>query len=187
MSQFEFISVAQSLICSLIAARILSFFAAANLAERSYSVHTAWVVFCLLSATMNWWLFWSYVDVSWTYPLFVLSLAPAGFVYMMAATMTPSGSTTVASWRDYWYENKNRFFAYGAGYCVTLYASALFLVGVPLVQPRMAPLLVLAAAAGAGSVSTSHRIHVLIAIIWALVFFALSVGMFPLDLRDYAR
>jgi hypothetical protein len=187
MSKFEFISVAQSLICSLIVARILSFFAGANLAERAYSVHTAWVAFCLLSATMNWWLFWSYVDVSWTYPLFVLSLSPAGFVYMMAATMTPSESTAVVSWRDYWYGNKNRFFAYGAGFCVALKASAHFLVEVPFLQPRTALLLVLAAVAGAGFASTSHRVHVLIAIVWALVFFALFVGLFPLDLRDYAR
>ena len=187
MSQFEFISVAQSIICSLIAARILSFFAAASLAERSYSVHTAWVVYCLLSATVHWWFFWSYVDVSWTYPLFVLSLSPAGFVYMMTATMTPSESTTVVSWRDYWYGNKNRFFAYGAGFAITILASMHFLLDARLLRLSYWPVLALGAVAGAGAASASHRIHVLLAITWALVYFAAVVGLVPLDLRDYVR
>ncbi len=183
MSQFEFISVAQSLACSLIAARILSFLAMAGSADRSYSVHTAWVFFCLVSVTLNWWIFWSYVDVSWTYQRFVLSLSPIGFVYMMTATMTPSDSAAIVSWRDHYYRNKNRFFAYGAGYTLTLSASMHFLLDVPLLRPRMLPILVLATISGGGVASSSHRIHVLIAILWLLLISAGIVGLFPLDLR----
>ena len=183
MSQFEFISVAQSLACSLIAVRVLNFFAMAGSADRSYSVHTAWVLFCLISVTVNWWIFWSYVDVSWTYQRFVLSVSPIGFVYMMTATMTPSESAAVVSWRDHYYKNKNRFFAYGAAYTLTLSASMYFLLDVPLLRPRMLPLLVLAAMSGGGVASSSHRIHVLIASTWLLFVSSAIVGLIPLDLR----
>ena len=74
MSQFEFISVAQSLICAMIAARVLSLLAGTGSADRSYSVHTAWLFFCLVAATVNWWMFWSSIDVAWNYQRFVLSL-----------------------------------------------------------------------------------------------------------------
>jgi len=74
MTLFEYVAVAASLICSFVAVRVLGAAAAVLRPGERYWVHAAWVFLVLCILSVQWWLFWSYHDVEWTYARFILAL-----------------------------------------------------------------------------------------------------------------
>ena len=75
MSHFEYISVAVSLIYSLILAKLLGALPAALRPDRRYWVHTLWIVILFFITCDSWWRIWSYREADWNPTAFLSLLA----------------------------------------------------------------------------------------------------------------
>jgi hypothetical protein len=110
MSHFEYISVAVSLIYSLILAKLLGALPAALQPGRRYWVHALWIA-SLLGVTLDsWWRFWSYREVDWHPTAFVILLAVPSIIFLRAAILIGYQPYEVSSWRTHYYKVRRPFF-----------------------------------------------------------------------------
>ena len=110
MTLFEYLAIAFSLVLSFSAIRLVGGLPHALRREGRYWVHVAFVVGLLFSVTNAFWVFWSFREISWNYPKFLLALLNPGILYLLAATLVPENPETVRSWRDHYYAVRRRFF-----------------------------------------------------------------------------
>ena len=110
MSHFEYISVAVSLIYSLILAKLLGALPAALRSDRRYWVHTLWIASLLGVTVDSWWRIWSYREVDWNPTAFVTLLAVPSIMYLRAAVLLGDQPSEVLSWRDHYYKKRRPFF-----------------------------------------------------------------------------
>lgn len=82
MTFFEYIAVAVSIVLSLSVAQILSVLREVFDPARRDWLHASWVLIMLLTHVVAWWDFWSYRDVDWSLPAFILVLGVASLVYI---------------------------------------------------------------------------------------------------------
>lgn len=183
MTQFEFVSVAQSLLCSLIAVRLFSGFVGMHRTIQSYIVYTVWIVLGAVSVTINWWIFWSFRDVDWNYMRFLIALSPTFFFYLQAAVLVPTDRSSITSWRDYFYEIKNAFFSFLFFYSLALAATSYFLLDRPILDGRRLINLYMLALAATAYLSNSHRVQVAVAVLWSLLVSVGMVGIISFDLN----
>ncbi len=183
MTQFEFVSVAQSLLCSLIAVRFLSGFVGMHKTIQSYFVYTAWMAIGSLSVTINWWIFWSFRDVDWNYINFLIALSPTFFFFLAAAVLVPTDRSSVTSWRDYFYEIKNAFFSLLFFYSLAIAATSYFLLDRPILDARRLINLYMLAVAATAYLSNNHRVQVAVVVLWSLLISVGVVGLISLDLN----
>jgi len=183
MTQFEFVSVAQSLLCSLIAIRIFSGFVGMHKTIQSYFVYTVWIALASVAVTINWWIFWSFRDVDWTYINFLIALSPTFFFYLQAAVLVPTDRSSVTSWRDYFYEIKNAFFSFLYFYSLAVAATSYFLLDRPILDARRLINLYMLAVAATGYLSNNHRVQVAVVVLWSLLISVGVVGLMSLDLN----
>ena len=115
MSLFEYLAIAFSLVFSFSAMRLVSGLPHALDPTRRYWVHVSLVFLQLLSTAGIFWGFWSYRDVEWTFPRFLLALASPVVVYFNACTLIPEASASVESWRTYYFAARKRYFM---GICI---------------------------------------------------------------------
>jgi hypothetical protein len=166
---FEYISVAASLICSFVAVRLLGGASAILQAERRYWVHAFFVVIGVIVIMSNWWIFWSFREVDWTYVRFLVALLPLGLMYVQSTLLVPADTSAVRSWRDYYYQVRVRFFALAICYIASLVLTTVVLLGHPILHPRRAFAGTLIAVYTVGMVSDSPRVHATIAVTLGLL------------------
>lgn len=113
MTLFEYLGVLISIVLSFGIIRLLDGipFAFARGRGRGYWVHATWVVLILWLHVQYWWAFWSYKEVDWNYPKFLLALGAPLLIYSLAITLVPRDASAVSSWREHFYGIRVRFFS----------------------------------------------------------------------------
>ncbi len=181
MTLFEYLAIAFSLVFSFTALRIVGGLTHALSAKSRYWVHTTQTVATLLMVTGVFWAFWSYREVQWTYPKFLLALSSPGALYFLATTLIPNDPSIVRSWRDYYFSIRIRLFsAYGSWAVVTAMLST-FVLEMPIAHPARLGQIATLAIAIVGVTSKHPRVHAALAtsMLAAVVMLGLSVFFAP--------
>ena len=166
MTLFEYLAAANTLIFSFAVARITAGLPYSIVKGRRYWVHLVFTGGLLFTIAILFWNFWSHHDdTDWTFPRFLLSLAPAIITQFLAATIIPSSSDEVESWEEFYYSIRKRYFSAWIGLGLVLAFSSTVLLDIPLMHPgRGAPLLIIAMGA-VGLSSSNPRVHAGLAVI----------------------
>jgi hypothetical protein len=183
VSLFEYVGIAFSLVFSFTAMRLVSGLPHAVDRERRYWVHLSQVAVAILVTAGLFWSFWSFRDVEWTYPRFILALANPSLAYFIACTLVPESPSSVESWRAYYYTIRKKFFV-----GVLLWGAVVALVGTvvlgrPLSHPTRVFQVITIALALLGAATGDSRVHSGIAVFWLCAVIAGTFVVFagPMD------
>jgi hypothetical protein len=179
MTQFEFISVAVSIVLALSAARLLNALPHILTPGRRYWVHALWSVTLLGMHLGFWWAIWIYREIDpWTFRSFAAVMLTPACMYLTVSTLVSESPATIGSWRTHFYAKHRGFFSL---YLATLFsillrqfivlgsATAPFVEGVPSLA---VPVLFVASLVPViGIVATNERIHALLVVISAVFTF----------------
>jgi hypothetical protein len=172
VSHFEYISVAVSLVYSLILAKLLGALPASLHRDRRYWVHSIWVVNLLLATLGSWWEIWSYREVVWTPTGCFTLIAIPSIVYLRAAVLLSDRSREVRSWRDHYYSVRGPFFL------LQLVGSIHFATAPWIISGAMRPGTTLIGSASFGVLAAlaagwrAPRLHETVALLGFIAYFA---------------
>jgi hypothetical protein len=112
MTQFEFISVAASIVLALSAARLLGAFPHLLAPSRGYWVHALWAVSLLAIHLGFWWAIWTYREVDpWTFRGFAAVMLTPALLFMTVSTLVSDSPAAIESWRTHFYARHRIFFS----------------------------------------------------------------------------
>jgi len=177
MSQFEFITIAISIVMALGVSRLLDVLAPSLRPPRRSWIHVGWVVQRLLTHVIWWWGIWFLRDTAWTLPLFAFQLVGPVILYLQATALATPSSDAPMSWESRFFEIRVPFFLGNiALVLLSLATSSLYPTGPGTpVTPVLAPLLILGALHAAGIATRDPRAHLVIVAL-ALVVQLLGLG-----------
>jgi len=178
MSEFEFFTVAISIILALGIGRLLDGVAPALDSGRRYWVHVGWIAHKLMNHILWWWGLWAGRGIEWNLAMFIWSLLGPIVLYLQAAALVTSAPSLVTSWRERFFEIRPWFFAGNFALCVILVVGRSFSEDV-MIAPVSIGLALLALLAVVGMATDKPRIHAGI-IVCALIIqtLGLSAAMF---------
>ena len=181
MTLFEYLAIAFSLVFSFCGARLVSGLPHAVQPGRRYWVHLCFVVWQLFVTVFIFWVFWSFREVKWNFPTFAIVLASPGLVYFNACTLVPENSSSVESWRDYFYGVRRRYFIGVCCWGLALVAISTVALGMPLLHPGRGIQAATLAVGIIGATSDSHRVQAGIAVfvLTLSVLMSLTLGLQP--------
>ena len=181
MTLFEYLAIAFSLVLSFSAMRLVAGLPYAAHPNRRYWVHLAFVCILLLVTAVSFWNLWSYRDVTWTLPRFLLILTIPGLIYFQTCTAIPEHASTVDSWRSYYYSVRARFFLGLVALLLAISFSFAIVLELPWLHPAQVPQAIAMAAALLGAYSSSEQVHAGLAmfLLLNLVIAASSVFLEP--------
>jgi hypothetical protein len=159
MTLFDYLAIAFSLVFSFAAVRLVGGLPYALDPERRYWVHVSFVFHELLRVAAGFWAYWSFREINWTFPKYLLSLVGPGLVYFLASALIPADPTRVSSWRDFYYGARRRYFLAIICWAVTVAATTTVLIGMPWSHPFRWVQLAFLAFGLVGATSSSHRVH----------------------------
>ena len=177
MTQFEFISVAVSIVLALSLARLLRAIPQILAPDRRYWVHAVWAAVMLQIHLGFWWAFWDYREVDdWSIRAFAAVMLTPALLFLTVNALISENPTTVDSWKTHFFAQRRTFFAL---YLLTL-LSGFFrqfaVLGDAVAIPAggsgqllwMAPIILVLA--GVGISAKTERIHGPIALVHAAFF-----------------
>ncbi len=175
MTQFEFISVAVSIVLALSAARLLGALTHLLTPGRRYWVHALWAASLLAIHLGFWWAIWTYREVDpWTFRGFAAVMLTPALLYLTVSTLVSDSPAAIESWRTHFYARHRIFFSLFLALILSAPLRQFAVLGdalAPAFEGSLAtpvPLLLLGALLIiplAGIVSTNERIHALLAVI----------------------
>ena len=173
MTQFEFISVAVSIVLALSMARLLSAVPHLLAPDRRYWVACLWAASLLPIHLGFWWAIWAYREVdAWTFRGFAAVMLTPVLLFLTVTILVSDSPGTVESWRERFYSRHRVFFSL---FLVALLSRALrqfAVLGRALPSPETTalfigpPLLLIAAI---GAFTSKERVHEMLALIGAAV------------------
>jgi hypothetical protein len=170
MSHFEYISVAASLIYSLILAKLLGSLPAALQPGKRYWVHSLWIA-SLLGVTLDsWWRFWSYREVDWNPTAFVTLLAVPSIIFLRASVLLGDQPSHVPSWRVHYFKVRQPFFLLQLLASVNFIASHWIITGTMLPASTLLGLALFSMLAILAVMFAVPRLHEVIAVLSVLAF-----------------
>jgi hypothetical protein len=173
---FEYLAIAFSLVFSFSAMRLVGGLPHALDPDRRYWLHVCWVFIQLVGTAGQFWIFWSYRDLEWSYPLFLLVLANPALLYFNACTLVPEAPASVESWRTYYYSVRKKFFLAVTLYSLIIAVDSSVLFQMPIDHPARATQALLFVAGVVGASSGSARVHAALgAFFVGFVFIALFI------------
>ena len=184
MTQFEFISVAVSIVLALSAARLLAALPHVLAPGRRYWIHALWSLALLFAHMDFWWTIWIYREIDpWTFTGFAVVMLTPALLFLTVSSLVSDSPTTIASWRTHFYARHRVFFSlYFATVCsITLRqlivlgdASLPHVEGLPALSVA-ALMLVGLAIPVLGIITTNERAHAFL-VLWSAVgiFFNIS-------------
>ena len=174
MTLFEYLAIAFSLVFSFAAMRLVAGLAHASHPHSRYWVHLSAVCVLLLMTVSVFWVFWSFREVSWTLPRFLLVLGSPALLYFNACTIIPEDPSSIPSWRDYYYSVRRRY--YSGILCWVLMTATIstLVLGMSWSHPARLVQLSVVLTGLVGATSSSERVHAGIAIL--ATAFMLSVA-----------
>lgn len=181
MTLFEYLAIAFSLVFSLAGTRLVGGLPHAVASGRRYWVHLCLVWFQLLATVVVFWNFWSFRDVAWTFPTFLLVLASPGLVYYNASVLVPVDAAAVESWRVYYYSVHRRYFVGVACWALVVALGATEIWGMPMLHPFRAIQAVAFVMGVAGAATANERVHATIVVVYFLLLLTPFTVWFPPD------
>jgi len=172
---FEYVAIAFSLVFSFTAMRMVGGLPHALDRERRYWVHLSLISVQILVTAGVFWAFWSFRDIEWTFPRFILALANPSLGYFIACTLVPESPSSVQSWRAYYYTIRRKYFV-----GVLLWGAVVALAGTvvldrPLSHPTRVFQAITIAVGILGAATDNSRVHAGIA---ASLICVATVGAF---------
>ena len=186
MTLFEYLAIAFSLVLSFTALRLVGGLTHTLSGTGRYWVHATQNVAVLLMVTIVFWVFWSYREVQWTYPKFLLALSGPGALYFLATTLIPDDPSTVKSWHEYYFSIRIKLFvAFGLWAVLTAMISTVVLE-MRITHPARIGQITILAIALVGIVSKHPRVHTTLALamLAAIVTFGLSIFLSPDAIKE---
>lgn len=183
MTQFEFISVAVSIVLALSAARLLTALPHVLAPGRRYWIHALWSLALLFAHMDFWWTIWIYREIDpWTFTGFAVVMLTPALLFLTVSSLVSDDPTAIASWRTHFYARHRVFFSlYFATVCsIPLRQVVLGDASVPHVEglpplPVAMMMLVGPAMPVLGIITTNERAHALIVLVSAGgIFFNIS-------------
>jgi len=179
MSQFEFISVAVSMVMALGVSRLLDVIAPALRPLRRSWIHVGWVVQKFFNHVFLWWALWIARDSEWNLAYFVANLASPTILYLQAAALATPSEASPNSWEDRFFEIRVPFFLGNLGIVlVTLILSQ-------LVEAPTESLVVLAILGGLSAAGLATRNvfihHVIVGAALLLQLLGVGAALFELS------
>ncbi len=112
MTQFEFISVAVSIVLALSAARLLAALPHVLAPGRRYWIHALWSLALLFAHMDFWWSIWIYREIDpWTFTGFAVVMLTPALLFLTVSSLVSDSPTTIASWRTHFYARHRVFFS----------------------------------------------------------------------------
>ncbi len=112
MTQFEFISVAASIVLALSAARLLAALPHLLAPGRRYWVHALWSMFLLIAHLSFWWAIWIYREIDpWTFRGFAAVMLTPALLYLTVARLVSDRPAAIESWRTHFYAQHRVFYS----------------------------------------------------------------------------
>jgi len=181
MTLFEYLAIAFSLVFSFTVLRLVGGLPHATRPGRIYWVHLTFLSAGLLNIVGWFWAFWSYRDVTWTYPKFLLALGSPSALYFLAALLVPNDPASVSSWRDYYFSMRRRLFIGLACWGVVSALTPTIVLGMPVLHPARSGQVVTVVLAIVGLSSENPRVHAGLAVftLLAVVAFGITVLVQP--------
>ena len=177
MTLFEYLAIVFSLVVSVTGMRLVAGLPHAFQKERRYGLHVALVVWQLLATVGLFWIFWSYRDVEWNFPIFLLVLANPGVNYSNACALIPENAAAVESWRDHFFAVRRRYFIGVAAWILTVAAVTTVALDMPWLHPgRLAQITILTGAV-LGAVSTRPRVLGTVVLVQFGIYLALVTSI----------
>ncbi len=179
MTQFEFISVAVSIVLALSAARLLNAVTHLLTPGRRYWVHALWAASLLAIHLGFWWAIWIYREVDpWTFRGFASVMLTPALLYLTVSTLVSDSPAAIESWRTHFYARHRIFFSLYVAVLLSVPLRQFAVLGeasLPLAPEASGPLLLGPLLIPlAGIVTTNERIHALLVVIasgfWLVVF-----------------
>ncbi len=176
MTQFEFLTVIISIVLAFGISDILSSWGEQIRLRRKirpYRLHLAWTVLLLVIMIQVWWSLWTLQDrAEWTFPAYLLLIAPYLTVALIAYMLTPALADGEMDIRRYYYENSRWFFLLAAVYLTTWTIFAVTVLDQPLIDVssmiRFAGLVLMVVLAG----WRNEHFHIAAAVLSYLLFMA---------------
>ena len=165
MTLFEYLAIAFSLVFSFAAVRLVGGLPYALAPGRRYWVHLSFVFHELLRVAAGFWAFWSFRDITWSFPRYMLALVAPGLVYFLAATLFPADPAEVDSWRDFYFGVRRRYFLAIACWAVAVAITTTILLQMPWSHPFRLVQLAFLAFGIVGATFASPRVHAGLALI----------------------
>lgn len=165
MTLFEYLSIAFSLVFSFAAVRLVGGLPYALAPGRRYWVHVSFVFQELIRVAAGFWAFWSYRQITWSFPKYLLALVAPGLVYFLAAALVPADPADVDSWRDFYFGVRRRYFLAIACWALAVAVSTTVLVQMPWSHPFRLVQLGFLAFGIVGATVANPRVHAGLALI----------------------
>ena len=182
LTQFEYVSVAVSLVLALAIADVLRDLVPAIRAPARYWPHLTWLIAMVLNVVYVWLAIWNLNvrGVSWTGPSLVYILVNPALVTIMASLLTGRGQPPRGSFRALYHENRRPFFTVLLIYSLNGFFTAWVLGSVPVgaISPVQVAALPASALAIAGLCMRSDRAHTILAIL-ALLLISGALAFLP--------
>jgi len=159
MTLFEYLAAAYTLLLSFAVARLVFGLPSATLQDRRYWVHLVLVAAFAFTLAAFFWSFWSFRDVAWTFPRFLLILSVPVLALLMASTLIPGSPDNVESWRDFYYSVRLTYFSAWIVLSFLLAINSTVLIDMPFTHPARLAELILAAFGVVGVSSSNPRVH----------------------------
>ena len=130
MSQFEFVSVAASLVIALAIGRLVSALPFVLDPRRIDWLHAAYSISLVLFSFQIWWRSWSYVNIeSWTLLKMIVLVIPNILVYLSALFLVGDTPRRVLSWGPFLDSSGQAMFAAFFGTMLTVLLRNYYLEG----------------------------------------------------------
>ncbi len=135
MSLFEYLSIAISLVLSFAAVRLLGGLPHAMAKNRRYWIHLTAIVILLVMVMGVFWAFWSYREVVWNFPKFILLMTMPSTLYFMCASIIPENPEAIESWQDYYYSVRVQYYAGVCLFALAIIVSTTVVLNMPWSHP----------------------------------------------------
>lgn len=184
MTLFEYLAIAFSLVLSFAAMRLVGGLPYALERTRRYPVHLGVLGLLLFSIPIVFWAFWSYRDVTWTFPKFLLGLASPATMYFLTATLIPENPGEVPSWREYYYAVRVRYFVAVILLAIIVAVATTILIDLPLNHPARLGHATLLGIGVVGASTANPRVHggIVVASLLMAGFLAATIFVQPSSL-----
>ena len=159
MTLFEYVGIAFSLVFGFAAMRLVSGLPHAIDRERRYWVHLSFVAVQLLVTAGVFWAFWSFRDIDWTFPNFVLALANPSLLYFGACTLVPEAASSVESWHAYYYSIRRKYFVGILLWATVVALAGTFVLDRSLTHPTRIFQAIVVVVGVLGASTSSTRVH----------------------------
>lgn len=186
MTLFEYLAIAFSLVASVTGMRLVAGLGHVTASGRRYGIHTALVIWQLLATIALFWLFWSFREVAWNFPVFLLVLAIPGCNYFNACVLMPESPASIGSWRDYFVRVRRRYFLGVAVWMLVVTLVSTVALGLPWTHPGRVGQAAVITAGLLGASSPAPRVWIG-ATTLLFVWYAVLVGTFAFDPGSLAR